>query len=118
MGRALILAAAALVAAMQGARAETLRLSPGESARIELTENPSTGFSWRIDARASAGLDRVAIADEGYKAGANMPGAPGAHGWLIRGAAPGQAVIQFVYQRPWEPAPIEARRVEVVVRAH
>ncbi|QGM98818.1 protease inhibitor I42 family protein [Methylocystis parvus] len=114
MKRRLILAAAAVIIS-QAAAAETLRLAPGERARFTLKENPSTGYVWRIDAAASAGLDRVAIADAGHKRGASMPGAPGEHRWIICGAHAGRAVIAFAHQRPWEPAPAETRRLEVLV---
>lgn len=109
-------AAMAFVAMSQGAAAETLRLAPGESAPLQLVENPSTGYGWRIDREASAALDRVRITDEGRKPGARMPGAPGTHRWVIRGVAPGRGRIVFAYQRPWEPTPVETRRVKFLVR--
>jgi inhibitor of cysteine peptidase len=104
-----------LLLASPALAAETLRLSPGASTTLRLKENPSTGYSWRLDTAASEGLDRVTISDAGHKRGAGMPGAPGEHVWIIKGAAPGAATIAFAYQRPWEPAPVETRRVEVVV---
>jgi inhibitor of cysteine peptidase len=117
MGRGVIVAAVALAIGIQAAAAETLRLAPGKSVRVELTENPSTGYGWRINAPASAGLDRIRISDEGYAPGADMPGAPGRHLWTIHGVAPGKATIQFDYQRPWESTPVQSRRVDVVIRA-
>jgi inhibitor of cysteine peptidase len=96
--------------------AEALKLSPGASVPIELTENPSTGYSWRIDAVASVGLDHVVIADGGHRRGATMPGAPGVHRWTVRAASPGATTIVFAYQRPWEPAPVETRQVSILVR--
>ncbi len=95
--------------------AETLRLRPGAGVTLRLKENPSTGYSWRLDTTASEGLDRVAISDAGYERGAAMPGAPGERLWIIRGVAPGGATIAFAYQRRWEPAPVEKRRVDVIV---
>ncbi len=78
-------------------------------------ENPSTGYSWRIDLRASAGLDRLAVSDEGYKPGGSLPGAPGTHSWTIRALKPGRATIRFVYQRPWEPTPVKTLRVTLAI---
>lgn len=105
----------ALLLAPPAQAAETLRLSPGASTTLRLKENPSTGYSWRLDTAASESLDRVAVSDGGHKRGAEMPGAPGEHVWIIKGVAPGAATIAFAYQRPWELAPVETRRVEVVV---
>jgi inhibitor of cysteine peptidase len=105
----------ALNAASFGAEGVDRRMKPGEAFSISYDENPSTGYSWRIDASASAGLDCISIADGGHAPGASRPGAPGTHLWTVRALKPGRAAIQFVYQRPWEPAPIETRRVEVHV---
>jgi inhibitor of cysteine peptidase len=110
--RALFLA---VLLASSALAAETLRLRPGASTTLRLTENPSTGYSWRLDTAASVGLDRVAISDAGHKRSAALPGAPGERLWIIRGVAPGAAKIAFAYQRPWEAAPVEKRRVDVVV---
>jgi inhibitor of cysteine peptidase len=94
---------------------ETLRLRPGASTTLRLEENPSTGYSWRLDATASTGLDHVAVLDGGHRRGKNLPGAPGIRLWTIRALKTGAATIAFAYQRPWEPAPVETRRVDVVV---
>lgn len=110
------LIAAALALTTAGAHAdEVIRLSLGASRTIELPENPSTGYTWRIDRAASEGLDRLAITDGGHRRGANMPGAPGKHRWTIRASKAGRATIRFDYQRPWEPAPVETRSVAIDV---
>jgi inhibitor of cysteine peptidase len=95
--------------------ADAIRLSPGGTTVVQFAENPTTGYSWRIDESASAGLDHVEIVDGGHTRGANMPGAPGTRRWTVRAVSPGQATIAFQYQRPWEPAPIETRTVTIVI---
>ncbi len=94
---------------------EALTLGLGQSKVITLSENPSTGYSWRIDTEGSEGLDHVAISDLGHKRGAAMPGAPGAHSWRVKALSAGGVTIKFDYQRPWEPAPVETRAVSVTV---
>lgn len=77
----------------------------GESTRVLLVSNKTTGFEWSINQAASTGMDRVAITDTGYAApepSDGMVGAPGRQWWLIKGIQPGQAVIRLVYHRPWE----------------
>jgi inhibitor of cysteine peptidase len=91
------------------AAGEALRLRPGARTTLRLTENPSTGYTWRLDAAASAGLDHVAVEDGGHQRGRNMPGAPGQRLWTLRALTPGTATVAFAYQRPWEPAPVETR---------
>ncbi len=97
------------------ALAQELRMQPGESRMVALAENPSTGYSWRLDAAASKGLDRLAITDQGHEKGRNLPGAPGTHAWRIEALEPGKATIHFAYRRPWEPAPVETRRIRVEI---
>jgi inhibitor of cysteine peptidase len=110
-----ILALAATLILAPALAAEGLRLRAGEVRVFELTENPSTGYSWRLDAAASRGLDHVSITDLGHRPGASMPGAPGTRRWRIRGLAPGRATMVFAYQRSWEPASVKTHRLEAVV---
>ncbi len=94
---------------------EARKLAAGASMTVELTENLSTGYSWRIDQAASTGLDLVAITDRGHAQVHNIPGAPGTHSWRIEALKPGKAVVRFVYQRPWEPEPIETHRIRIII---
>ena len=96
--------------------AEEITLARGREKTIVLTENPSTGYTWKIDEAGSENLSLLTLVDLGHKRGAAMPGAPGRHSWRLRAKASGRAVLQLVYQRPWEPAPVETRRIEIVVR--
>lgn len=95
---------------------DVIRIARGHSAIFSLQENVTTGYSWRIDEGASENLDIVAISDGG-RSGARrrMVGSPSMRHWKIRALKPGHAEIVFVYQRPWEPAPVQQRRVEVEV---
>jgi inhibitor of cysteine peptidase len=95
---------------------DVMKLSPGRSAIFSLQENVTTGYSWRIDQDASHNLGILAISEGGHSAGPRrMVGGPGAHHWNIRALDPGRAEIIFVYQRPWEPAPVQTRSVVVEV---
>jgi inhibitor of cysteine peptidase len=109
----LLLAALAVAGAARAA--DAVSLAPGASTIVQLPENPSTGYTWRLDADASAGLDHVAIIDNGHTRGAAMPGAPGTRRWTIRARTPGEATLSFAYQRPWEPAPVETRQVTIEI---
>ena len=93
-----------------------IRLAPGQDHALILSENPSTGYSWAIDAAASKGLDVVAVEHRGHKPGKTMPGAPGERLWTLRALKSGHAEIAFVYRRPWESAPpVDTRTVVVDV---
>lgn len=109
------MAIAALLLASPALADETVRLRPGASTTLRLSETPSTGYTWRLDTAASAGLDHLQIVDGGHQRGKNLPGAPGQRLWKLRARTPGTATIRFAYQRPWEPDPVETRAVVVEI---
>jgi inhibitor of cysteine peptidase len=95
---------------------DVIKLAPGDSAIFSLQENATTGYSWRIDQAASRDLDILSISDGGRGGGRRrMVGSPSVRHWKIRAFKPGRAEIVFAYQRPWEPAPVKTRSVEVEV---
>lgn len=123
MWRKVLFLLAMILLDLAGARAaeETLRLAPGKRATIALKENPSTGYSWRVDAQASANLAILRIGEGGFTTddGAGDPplvGAPGVHRWTIEALSKGRARVEFVYERPWEKKPIERHSVDVEAR--
>lgn len=111
------LAGLALLASSEAFAADsTLRV--GEQKTIKLQENASTGYAWRIDYGASQNPDTLRIEDEGYSPAGDgaLLGAPGTHSWLVVAIAKGHAHIEFIYQRPWEAAPIERKSWSIDVR--
>lgn len=80
-------------------------LAVGQSTRVLLMSNRTTGYEWSINRSASTGMDRIAITDSGYTSTDSpdgVVGAPGREWWLIKGVEPGEAMIHLVYRRPWE----------------
>jgi len=106
----------ALLTSCAGVVAAEIRLSVGRKETIVLPENPSTGYTWKIDQEGSDNLSILSIEDLGHQRGADMPGAPGLRRWVIRARTAGHADLQLVYQRPWELEPIETRRIGIDVR--
>ncbi len=106
-----------------GARAadQPARLPLGGYTSIELTENRTTGYVWRIDPEASANLDILRIEDagrsipRGHDDRAELIGAPGIHRWRVEALAKGRAHIEFVLQRSWEPASVDRKGVDIEV---
>ena len=101
---------------------QTLRLAVGQSASVELEENPSTGYRWTVDAKASSkassGLPVVRITDRGFSkrdGGKGLVGTPGIHRWDIQAVGVGSASVVFIYRRPWEGKHV--RSYEVAVEA-
>jgi len=83
----------------------------GAPFEIALPANPSTGYGWRIDKAASAGLELVAIEDRGMgtpsegKPGHPLVGAPASYTWLITPRGRGSVRLVIDYDRPWETGP-------------
>ena len=80
-------------------------LTIGQSSRLVLVSNRTTGFEWTINRAASTGMDLITIKDSGYTSTDSADGVVGALGrqwWLIQGNKPGAAIIHLVYHRPWE----------------
>lgn len=118
----LLLAAAMVATAGAGADAadQTLKLTVGQQATVELEENPSTGYRWTIDAKAGVNAAILRIDDRGFSQGAGgkrLLGAPGIHRWSIAPTSAGSASITFVYARSWEAAPVRRHRVTIEAAA-
>jgi predicted secreted protein len=96
---------------------QTVSLSPGTSTTIVLSENPTTGYKWRIDSGQSSNLAIVQVTDGGYQAAqTGLMGAGGSHRWQIEARAAGTARLVFAYARSWEhKAPAKTYVVEVDV---
>jgi inhibitor of cysteine peptidase len=81
-----------------GDNGKTVTINDGSTFSINLTENPSTGYSWNVS--STSGLT---ITNDTYTQGASMPGASGTHEWTIKATGKGQQQFTAVYKRPWEP---------------
>lgn len=76
-------------------------VAPGESFRITLCSNPSTGFSWQSP--VIAGSADVSLLDhQVLPASGTVTGAAGSEGFTFRAASAGTATIDFAYSRPWQ----------------
>jgi predicted secreted protein len=80
-----------------------IELHPGETLRVQLTANRTTGYRWH-----ASGTDgeRLALAQQpGYSPEQTPPGTAGAGGmeiWQLQARRPGTVVLRFEYRRPWE----------------
>lgn len=88
---------------------QTINIKKGETIKVVLEENPSTGYSWKFNV-----TDGLNITENEYNQGTNigtnntMPivGASGSHTWVIKADGSGTQKINAVYKRKWEPANI------------
>ncbi|HUS96987.1 MAG TPA: protease inhibitor I42 family protein [Hyphomicrobiaceae bacterium] len=100
------LAALCLIVAMActPADAKTQRnLRLGNYWEFQFEGNPSTGYTWQLDAAASDGLDLIKLESLGYESGtkrSGMVGRPAPFKFRITCIKPGSADLWFKYVGP------------------
>lgn len=102
------------------ANGKTVRLARTAVLRIDLAENPGTGYAWRITSRPAAGTLRLLsdhfVADS-HPAG--VVGAGGTRMWRYRGGRPGRtSVVIKLFPPGTATKPAQAFRLTVVVVGH
>jgi len=77
-------------------------LGVGDTLRINLAANPSTGYRWAPEAQISdpAVLAQREHYDSG-PSGVHLPGAPGTATWTFQALAPGATTVSTTYGQPW-----------------
>jgi len=86
----------------------------GDTVTVVLEGNPTTGYSWQVEAVDQAVL---AAGDPEYVSESDLIGAGGMYTFTFTAVAPGETPIRLVYLRPWETvAPLETFTLSVTVR--
>lgn len=81
----------------EGNTGQTARIPPGDFFEIALTENPSTGFRWKVNSDGAPVCTREG--DE-FNPGAGV-GAAGTHRWRFHAAQAGECEIGMTLERSW-----------------
>ena len=76
----------------------SMTVSQGATITVTLSENPSTGYTWTMN--ASSGLELVK--DEYTKLENDRFGAEGSHEWVYLAVTPGLQKVRGEYKRPFE----------------
>ena len=106
-------------------------LAVGDTLRVNLASNPSTGYQWGAQAQIS---DEGVIAQRDHydsgPAGVHLPGAPGTATWTFQALAAGTATVSTSYSQLWpggaknswtftaSDSPLRTHRVGAVVGPH
>jgi inhibitor of cysteine peptidase len=99
-----------LTAADRGSEAE-LRL--GDTIRLSLPENPTTGYTWALDDAESTPL---AVVSSGYTRGRDAPpGAGGVRTLVLKPGTTGRFQLRLKRWRPWEGDPSIVERFDLTV---
>ena len=78
-------------------------LAVGETWRVSLPSNASTGYQWQIREQS----ETLTLLGEDYVSPPSltdrpMVGVPGTHVWNFQANQAGEAFVNLVYVRPWE----------------
>ena len=88
----------------------------GDSFQLELTSNPSTGYSWTWSNQQSVSV--VEKTDSKYTP--SNPGSIGGGGtdvWTFKGVKSGSDSLKLEYKRGWESGPAaETKTIKVTVK--
>ena len=83
-------------------------ITVGKTFKWELESNPSTGYSWQIDA------DELLTVTSDFVTKSDLCGAPGIQVISISTKYPGRYTVIAEYKRPWESyEPLNVRRLEI-----
>ncbi len=86
--------------------ATPIEMARGAEFDIALKSNQSTGYQWvLVDSAALAPLRFVKKSYAVPREYRDNNGAGGTETWTFATPEPGQATINLVYKRPWEPGP-------------
>lgn len=91
---------------------KTIDLKKGEKCKINLIENPSTGYSWLEEVTPDSDileLEQQEVMSGNYTIGGNS-----SRQWVFQAVKPGVKVLRFVYQRPWDKTP-SPKKFEITV---
>lgn len=95
----------------QSAAGSTVQLAMGEQAQLTLPETRTAGYSWKV---VSAESPVFSVEDDGFDLAAGVGGS-GEHRWRIMSKQAGEAKLELVHGRSWEPSP--GKRFAVTIRA-
>ncbi|BBY58947.1 protease inhibitor I42 family protein [Mycolicibacterium sarraceniae] len=79
-----------------------IALSAGDTLRVNLASNPSTGYRWDAQAQISdaAVIEQRDHYDSG-PSGVHLPGAPGTVTWTFQALKSGTSTVTTHYGQPW-----------------
>lgn len=79
----------------------SVSLSVGDTLKISLASNPSTGFQWADNLLISEPKVMTQTGHQIIPAKADRPGAAGTEVWTLQAKAPGNTTVSSTYGRPW-----------------
>jgi inhibitor of cysteine peptidase len=90
-----------------------VEIRAGETFRIELFENPTTGYRWHLVPPADAGLR---VLEDSFGASQDKRGAGGVRHWMFSADHPAVVKLRIELKRAWETQAAEVFTVTINVK--
>lgn len=100
-----------------GATSQATQAKINQMIVINLTSNPSTGFSWQL----ADSYNKAVVTKESNtftKNNSDAIGAPGTEVWTFKAVGKGSTTLDFSYLKSWEPntAPAQTKQINITVK--
>jgi inhibitor of cysteine peptidase len=82
----------------------------GDSFRLQLGENPTTGYRWHMQKDGAPALRTV---EDSFEVSPGAVGGGGIRYWIFAAEQPGAAALSIELRRGWQPQP--ARTFSIVI---
>lgn len=79
----------------------SVTMNVGDTLKISLASNPSTGFQWAEKLLISEPKVLVQTSHGTLRPASDRPGAAGTEVWTLEAKAPGNTTVSGTYGRPW-----------------
>jgi predicted secreted protein len=97
-------------------KTDTIIVSKGESFKIIVRANPSTGYDWQMDEKLT-NTKVVIFINQNFKVDNDAVGSPGNETWNFKTIGTGETSIKLTYLRSWIPdKPAEIKIFKVLVK--
>ncbi|MDI6695015.1 MAG: protease inhibitor I42 family protein [Anaerolineales bacterium] len=95
---------------------KSVEVKAGETFKVTLDGNPTTGYAWEVAADSSAPVTQVGEWE--FKADSDAVGAGGKLTLTFQAGQGGQGALKLVYHRPFEAQtpPAETFEVQIVIK--
>lgn len=91
-----------------------IEISVGETFRVQLSENPTTGYRWHLQ---TDGAPALRLVQDSFEASRSAPGGGGLRCWSFAADHPGSIELRMELRRSWQPQPVNSFGVTVSVKA-
>jgi inhibitor of cysteine peptidase len=92
---------------------DSVEIAIGDSIRVQLSENPTTGYRWRL---LTSGAPALRLIRDDFERSASGPGGGGTRCWIFAAQCPGTAALGMELQRSWQPQAASSFAVSISVK--